>query len=442
MELYDENMYNIQAKANQKKSKVPVIIGVCIALLVVVTIVIIYGIIYLKKSITTIELDGKANNEIESVLHIEATEEGLQLYMPIIKMSQFFGYEGFVGDYINKSEDKSQCHTISENETVAFTKGSNTIVKIYKDAENEYITIDKPVFEKDGELYTTIDGIEKAFNVLFGYDEEFKNIEIFSMDYLISHYVQNLKIQKYSTSFADKKAIFENMIIIQDDNQYGVINIETQRPILETKYEQITYLPSTTDFLVKSNGKYGIVTKNAEVKIRTVYDEIKIIDNKNGLYLVKENNLYGIVNIDGKVIITPEYKEIGANIDKYSQNGLESKYILLNKIIPIKNDKDLWGLFDINGKQIAEFQYTGLGCSTSVATNAYPVLVIPKHKIIVVQKDKYYSLITLDGEQLIPDNVLNSVYLKLDISAVENQYYMTYNEKTINVEEWLKSTGR
>lgn len=435
MELYDEQI-------NEKKSKAPAIIGICISILVIITMLIIFGIIYLKNSITTIKIDGVANNEIESLLYIESTEEGLQLYMPIIKMSQFFGYEGFVGDYINKSEDKSQCHTISENETVAFTKGSNTIVKIYRDSENDYITLDQPIFEKDGELYTTIDGIEKAFNVLFGYDEEFKNIEIFSMDYLISYYAQNLNIETYSTNFTDKKAIFQNMIIIQDDNQYGVVNIGTKQPILEAKYEEISYLPSTTDFIVKSNGKYGIVTKDATVKVRTVYDEIKPMDNKNGLYLVKQNNLYGVVNADGKAVIAPEYKQVGTNIDKYTQNGVESEYVLLDKIIPVKNENELWGFFNIEGKQITEFKYTGLGCSTSTATNAYPVLVIPNHEIIVAQKDKYYSLITCDGEQLIPDNVLNSVYLKLDTSTEENQYYMTYNEKTINVQEWLESAGK
>lgn len=435
MELYDEQV-------NQKKSKTPRIIGICISVLVIITALIIYGIIYLKNSITTIKIDGIANSEIESVLFIESNNDGSQLYMPIIKMSEFLGYEGFVGDYFNKSEDRTQCHAISENETVLFTKDSDIVVKIYDDSEREYITLDKPVFEKDGELYTTVDGIEKAFNVLFGYDEEFKNIEIYSMDYLIKYYAQKLKIENYSTDFTDQKAIFQNMIIIQKDNQYGVVNIETKQPILEAKYEEISYLPSTTDFIVKSNGKYGMVTKNATVKVRTIYDEIKPIDNKNGLYLVKQNNLYGVVNIEGKAVIEPEYKQVGTSIDKYTQNGVESKYVLLDKIIPIKNENDLWGLFNIEGKQITEFKYTGLGCNTSTATNAYPVLVIPNHEIIVAQKDKFYSLITCDGEQLIPDNVLNSVYLKLDTSTEENQYYMTYNEKVINVEEWLESTGR
>ena len=43
MELYDEAV-------EQKKSKAPIIIGVCIVILVVITALIIYAIIYLKNN--------------------------------------------------------------------------------------------------------------------------------------------------------------------------------------------------------------------------------------------------------------------------------------------------------------------------------------------------------------------------------------------------------
>jgi len=219
MELYDENV-------NETKSKTPIIIGISIAILIVMTILIVFGIFYLKSSITTITIDGKRNIEIEKLFYIESTEEGKQLYLPIIKIAQFLGYEGFNGDYLNKSEDKTKCHVIGENETAMFTRDSNFLTKITKNSEVEYITLDKPTFERNGELYTTIEGIEKAFNISFFTDKEFKNINIYSMDYLIKHYASALKVKKYSNKFSDKKAIFEDMIIIADNNKYGVIKIE------------------------------------------------------------------------------------------------------------------------------------------------------------------------------------------------------------------------
>ena len=42
MELYDENIIN------KKKSKIPMIIGILIVFLIIVTVAIIYGIMYLK----------------------------------------------------------------------------------------------------------------------------------------------------------------------------------------------------------------------------------------------------------------------------------------------------------------------------------------------------------------------------------------------------------
>ena len=434
MELYDENI-------NEKKSKTPMIIGICISILIILTILIVLGIIYLRNSITTIKIDGISNNEIEEILYVESTEQGLQLYIPILKIAPILGYEGFNGDYLNKSEDKTKCHIISQNETAMFTKDSDKLIKISQDSEIEYVTLDKAVFEKDGELYTTIKGIENAFNITFSADEKFKNINIFSMDYLVNYWATYLKIEQYSEEFADKKAIFENMLIIKNDNKYGVIDIENGKAILEAKYEQIRYLPVTTDFVVKSNGKYGIVTKDATIKVKTLYDKIQTMDNKNGLYLVQQNNSFGVLNMNGDIIIEPEYKQIGLDIDKYTQNGVENSFVLLDEIIPIKNSEGLWGFFNIKGEKIIDFKYNGVGCSILPVSNSYPALVVPSHKIIIVEKDKFYTLVTSNGEQLIPDNTLNAVYIKSNSATEQNQFFMTYNnnEKVINVEEWLES---
>ena len=444
MELYDENV-------EEKKSKAPMIIGISIIILVIITGLIIYGIFYLKETVTKTTIDGQRNTEIDKIYYIETTEESNQIYFPIIKMAQFLGYKSFNGDYLNKSEDKNKCHAICKDEVVIFTRDSDNLIKITNDSEIEYIVLDKLVFEKNGELYTTIDGVQKAFNVIITTDEMFKNVNIVSMDYMLQYYATKLQILKYSTKFSDKKAIFENMIIIKDDNgKYGVVelqtinNLLTTKSTLETKYEDITYLPVTKDFIVKSNGKYGIVTKESEIRVNYVYDEIKTIDNQNGLYLVKQNGSYGIIDIKGNVVIAPEYKQIGINIDKFKQNGVDNKYVLLNEIIPIQNNKNLWALFRINGQQITEFKYTGFGCTQLSVSNSYPALVVPSNKIIIALKDKHYTLVTVDGQQLIPDNTLNSVYIKTDTATQQNQFFMTYknNEKIINVEEWLSGTGR
>ena len=438
MELYKEEIIM------EKKSKVPMIILISIVILVIITGFIIARILQLKKMVINIKIDGVRNKSIVQILDFESAQQTKKLYIPIVRIAEYFGYEGFLGDYTNKSEDKTKCHVKCEYETAMFSLNSNELVKITEDNEYEYIILEEPVIEKDGELYTTIEGIEKAFNVDFSSDAEYKNIEIYTMDYLVQYFAQKYKVEETVTEeFSNKKAIFEDMLVIENDKTFGVLDTKTQKFILESKYEEIKYLPATTDFLVKSNGKYGIVAKDNKIKINTVYDEIKNMNNKTGLYLVKKNNAYGVVNTEGNVIIQLDYKQIGVDIDKYVQNGVENPYILLNEIIPVKNDQNLWALFDINGKKITEFKYTEIGCEKKPETNSYPTLVIPSYKLIVVESDKYYNLVNLEGTEMISGNILDSVYLKYNTKEKQNKYYMTSsnNTKVLDIEEWLISIG-
>ena len=168
------------------------------------------------------------------------------------------------------------------------------------------------------------------------------------------------------------------------------------------------------------------------------------MDNQNGLYLVKQNNLYGVVNTDGKVIIAPEYKQIGIDITKYAQNGVENQYVLLDEIIPIKNNIEQWALFNIKGEKIKDFELSGIGSISNSNDNIYSAVVIPSYKMIIVEKDKHYNLITTKGEEIFKSYILDTVYIKTNTENGENKFFMTYNNNTnaISVEEWLTSIGR
>lgn len=443
MELYEE-------VDNKKKSKLPMIIGILLTALIILIIVIIGTIIYLKQSVMQIIVNGQNKNEIEKLLYIPE-DDNTKLYIPIRAIAKYLNYNDFRGDYKIKSEDSTKCYVKNENEIAMFTKDSDTLVKTRGDSDYEYVKLEEKVLEKDGELYTTPSGIEKAFNTLFEYNANKKNINIYTMDYLNKMYASKLKIDgetvKLSEEYSDQKAIFEGLIIVIKNNIYGVVDVESGNPILEFKYEDRKYLPATSDFLVKSNNKYGVIGKDTSIKVRTVYDEIKIMDNQNELYLVKQNNLYGVIDTKGKTIISPEYKQIGIDISKFTQNGIENQYVLLNKIIPVKNNQDLWGIFDIKGQLVKDFIFTGIGCSSSNLSkiaNSYPAVVIPSYQVIIVEKDKHYNIITTSGEELIPTYVLETIYLKTNTETGENTFYMAYNnnEKVMSVEEWLASTGR
>lgn len=442
MELYEE-------VNNSKKSKLTMIIGICLAILLILIILIISGIVYLEKSVMRITIDGKNNSDIEKILYMPNGDN--ELYIPIRAIAKYLNYEDYRGDYNIRSEDSTKCYVKNDNEIAMFTKDSETLIKTRGNSDYEYIKLNEAVFEKDGELYTTPEGIEKAFNTAFNYDLGKKKIDIYTMDYLNQYYATKLKIdnetEKLTEEYSDKKAIFENMIIIIKNNQYGVVNVGTGNWVLENKYEEIKYLPATSDFLVKSNGKYGIIGNDTSIKVRVTYDDIKIMDNKNGLYLVKQNNLYGIVDTKGKVIMQPEYKQIGIDLNKYSESGIENQYVLLDEIIPVQNTENLWGIFNIKGEKIRDFDFSGIGCvvtNSSQASNSYSAVVIPSYKILIVEKNKHYNLMTIEGEELVPTYVLETVYMKKNTETGESKYYMAYNnnEKVMSVEDWLAGIGR
>ena len=122
---------------------------------------------------------------------------------------------------------------------------------------------------------------------------------------------------------------------------------------------------------------------------------------------------------------------------------MDNGYILLDEIIPVKNENDLWGFFNIQGEKIVDFKYTGVGCQSTPVNNSYPTLVIPSYKIIVVQANEYYNLINIQGEELVPENIVDSIYLRTNTATGQNQFYMTSNDGTrvANIEEWLASIG-
>ena len=136
MELYEE-------EKNEKKSKLPMIIGICIVILIIMVIAIIYGIIYLKSTVITININGVRNNEIENILYIDESKEETEIYIPIRKIASFFGYEDYRGDYKNKSEDSSKCYVKNEYETAMFTLDSDTLIKTRGDSDYEYVEIDE-----------------------------------------------------------------------------------------------------------------------------------------------------------------------------------------------------------------------------------------------------------------------------------------------------------
>ena len=93
----------------------------------------------------------------------------------------------------------------------------------------------------------------------------------------------------------------------------------------------------------------------------------------------------------------------------------------------------MWGLIDLNGKEVIKPTYDDIGCT---ATNASSnVLIIPELDAFVFKKNRTYGIASFDGEVII-QSVLNRIYI--DTSKDEKTYSMIYKDKTYNVVDYIE----
>ena len=438
MNLIEENFEQTPKVDNTKK--VSKIILITIIVLMILIFCLIGAMFYIKNNTLTLTLDGKSNEKIKEMLLFE--EDGT-LYIPIRDIASYFGYESYNGDYSNKSEEINKCYIQSENEIANFSLNSN---KIYKTTPNssdyEYYYIDKPVKSQNGKLYTTIEGIESAFNVSFAYNKENKKIVIYTMPYLISSYekrILDLGYTEMSGEFRDNKTILSNMLIVKNEkDKYGVINVSNNQTILEAKYSKIEYIPTTGDFLVEDSKKVGIVSNSGKTKISLLYDSIELLDTDSNLYVVERDEKYGVVNIKGNTIITLDYDQIGIDASKFEKNDIKNKYLIAENLIPAKKG-DYWGFFDKNGNKVVDFQFESVGYIATSNKEASNLLVIPDYNVVVASKNKKYYLINSSGEILWGGAGFDDVYMT--VSSTEKKYYIIANNKRYDAEVQLDKIG-
>lgn len=439
MNLIEESF---QVKEEKKKKKTTKIILIAIILIVVIIISIFAYLMYIKSTIMILTIDGMPNEKVKSLLVFE--DDGT-VYAPIKEIASYLGYDSYNGEYSEKSEQQSKCYITNESEVVNFELGQNKLYKLdltQKNANYEYVYIKNPVKAIGGVLYISTEGLEKAFNISFSYSQEQNTVTIWTMPYLYQGYMSRVLDYGYvelSNEFVNQKAILKNQLVVlkdKDKKQYGVIGTDGT-VILEPKYDNITYLPNTGDFLVENDKKVGILSPNRETKVQIIYDKIELMDSDAGLYIAKKDDKYGAIDIKGNIKIYIENDEIGVDISKFSQNNIKNRFILADNLIPVRKDK-YWALYDKNGNQLVEYKYDSLGYMAASNKDAINLLVIPNYNVLVACKDKKYTLVNASGAELFA-TVADDIYMT--ISGGERHYYITVNDEKVDAEEWLNKNG-
>ena len=438
MNLIDES-FEPRKKDNSKK--IARIILIIIALLVIAIIGIFVAIVYIQDNTLKLFVDGNINEKVKEMMVVE--DDGT-VYFPIKDVASYLGYQSYNGEYTDKSEEASKCYIENDNEIANFTLNSNKIYKLTlsnNDANYDYYYAKKPVKAINGKLYVTSDALENAFNLSFTYDMDKKKVYIYTIPYLISSYesrVLDYGYEKISDNYTNEKSILNSMLIVtkNQDKTYAVIDLNGN-VIIEPKYDNIEYLPNSGDFLVQSNNKVGIISSKKETKIQLLYDSLELVDSDSGLYIAKKDNKYGVIDSKGNIKVYIEYDQIGIDNSKFEQNNIKNKYLLDNGMIPARKDK-YWGAFDKNGKVILNFEYDSFGYIASSNKDAINLLLIPNYNMMVVCQNKKYALVNSSGKTIIQP-ILDDVYMT--INSGKKYYYMNFNDKKINIEEFLDQQG-
>ena len=438
MNLIDES-FEPRKKDNSKK--IARIILIIIALLVIAIIGIFVAIVYIQDNTLKLFVDGSINEKVKEMMVVE--DDGT-VYFPIKDVASYLGYQSYNGEYTDKSEEASKCYIENDNEIANFTLNSNKIYKLTlsnNDANYDYYYAKKPVKAINGKLYVTSDALENAFNLSFTYDMDKKRVYIYTMPYLISSYeskVLDYGYEKISDNYTNEKAILNSMLIVTKNQgkSYAVIDLKGN-VIIEPKYDNIEYLPNSGDFLVQSNNKVGIISSKKETKIQLLYDSLELVDSDSGLYIAKKDNKYGVIDSKGNIKVYIEYDQIGIDNSRFEQNNIKNKYLLDNGMIPARKDK-YWGAFDKNGKVILNFEYDSFGYIASSNKDAINLLLIPNYNMMVICQNKKYALVNSSGKTIIQP-ILDDVYMT--INSGKKYYYMNFNDKKINIEEFLDQQG-
>lgn len=438
MNLIDES-FEPTKKDNSKK--IARIILIIISILIIAIIAIFAALVYIQDNTLKLYVDGNVNEKVKEMMVVE--DDGT-IYFPIKDVASYLGYQSYNGEYTDKSEEASKCYIENDNEIANFTLNSNKIYKLTlsnNDANYDYYYAKKPVKAINGKLYVTSDALENAFNVSFTYNGDKKRVYIYTMPYLISSYesrVLDYGYEKISDNYTNEKSILDGMLIVtkNQDKTYAVIDTKGNA-IIEPKYDNIEYLPNSGDFLVQSNNKVGIISAKKETKIQLLYDSLELVDSDSGLYIAKRDNKYGVIDSKGNIKVYIEYDEIGIDNSKFEQNNIKNKYLLDNGMIPARKDK-YWGAFDKNGKVVLDFEYDSFGYIASSNKDAINLLLIPNYNMMVVCQNKKYALVNSAGKIIIQP-ILDDVYMT--INSGKKYYYMNFNDKKINIEEFLDQQG-
>lgn len=437
MELRNEEEQ--EKKTNGKRA-------IFIALIITAILAITVGILILilkqvENSKLKVIVDGKTKTVTEQFMIIDSEK----IYLSINQIAKLVGYEYYNGEYKQYSEDKTKCYVECADELAMLELNSNIIYKNNSaDKVNfDAYTVDKEVKNYNGELYATAQTIQTAFNTRIIFEDSSNSLYIETLKYLVEYYNAQVIKKGYiglAEDFITQKALTKNLLVVKKDQKYGVLSAKDFSTVIGNKYDKITFLENTQEFIVTNDEKTGVLSVNGNVKIGLRYDEVGLIDGSEGLYYAKNDDLYGVLNKNGKVLVYVAYDTIGIDKTLFPLENIKNNMFLYNNCIPLKRGTK-WGIVDKNGNIILNFEYDSLGyisenestSNTDISINN--VVVIPEVEGIVIGKQSKYGVANSIGKIIIPCE-FDKIYSITNEG--KDEFYLEKNGKTIKLTKYLE----
>ena len=184
----------------------------------------------------------------------------------------------------------------------------------------------------------------------------------------------------------------ENMLKIEKDMAYGLIDLDGNE-IIPAQYEEISVMQSVDHALkVKKDGKYGLVNYSNQTILEPQYDDIDDVHGSN-LYVVTVEGTKKIIDKDGQDIITKGFD----NVVSISEMETENAGIVFEK-------EKKYGFMSLTGEIIIEPTYDNL---VETSTGKLIAKQDNKYGIIDTAKTEIYPF----GEETITYNKKADIYI-------------------------------
>lgn len=438
---------NLNASKDNKNSKTKkyVLIGLIVSvvlLFLILTLLIVFS--SMKPQKLMLSIDGQTKEFAQDTFVFE--EE--KVYVSLKDIANLVGYRYYDGGYKEFTQDKTICYLECDDEIVVYESKKDKISKTLNNDKIQYseFNISAPVKMINNKLYVVSSGLSIGCNLSFLYKQDTNQITINTLSNLYNTYSARVEEGKYinvtglDENFINKKAILYGMLVVNSNikgqTKYGVISLDGEKTYLDIKYNDMKFIENLQEFIVKGETKYGVMAKNGAQKIKIDYDEIKLFDNINNLYYVQKNGKKGILDVDGEALgqnLYVEYDEIGVDASLFKSNNIQNSMELFNKCIPVKKGEK-WGVFDISGELISNFNWDSLGYVDAQKSSENILLINGIIEGIIVCRDGKYGIIDSEGNLLVGP-VFDKIYSETE--AGEERYYIQFGNTITELDDYL-----